>query len=288
MEPSNRTIWTMWYQGYDEAPYLVRAALDSWIRLNPDWQVVALDRRSLSDWIDLKSIVNLDRSDLTVQKVAVINRLCLLRRYGGIWTDGTVFCLRPVSEWLPEYYGSGFFAFRNPGPDRLASNWLIASEPDNPILIAVHDAFLKFWNDHPLFPNQDNVFGKMALAFLSYILNRNVGNTVWWLAPPLQKIVGAYPYFVFHYTFNKVILSDPALGTLWNETKALEAGPCHELQSLAGIPDGAAAAEARIRTENWPVQKLDWRIDPSSPYWSRVLSCLAATVADVPQAAYAE
>lgn len=105
MEQSKRTIWTMWYQGYDEAPYLVRAALDSWIRLNPDWQVVALDRRSLSDWIDLKSIVNLDRSDLTVQKVAVINRLCLLRRYGGIWTDGTVFCLRPVSEWLPEYMG---------------------------------------------------------------------------------------------------------------------------------------------------------------------------------------
>lgn len=121
----------MWHQGFAEAPQIVRTALESWRRVNPDWRVVALDRDSLSDWVDLKSVIDLDRSDLTVQKFSAITRLCLLRRYGGVWTDATVCCLRPLDAWLPEHYGAGFFAFRNPGPDRLASNWLIAAESDN-------------------------------------------------------------------------------------------------------------------------------------------------------------
>jgi hypothetical protein len=32
MDISNRTIWTLWYQGYDRAPPIGRAALESWRR----------------------------------------------------------------------------------------------------------------------------------------------------------------------------------------------------------------------------------------------------------------
>ena len=276
LDIANRTIWTMWHQGYAEAPPIVRAALESWRRFNPDWRIVALDRESLSDWVDLRSVIDPDRSDLTVQKISVIARLCLLRRYGGVWTDATVFCLRPLDAWLPDYYGEGFFAFRNPGRDRLASNWLIAADCDNPILIAVHDAFLKFWNDNPLFANQNNERGARAIKRLSPILNRNPRRTARWLSPVLQRHVGAYPYFIFHYTLNKVILSNPDLYARWIRGKHLAADPAHRLQILARDPDGLARALDEIDVEDWPVQKLDWRVDAASPYWAAVLARLAS------------
>jgi mannosyltransferase OCH1-like enzyme len=46
--------------------------------------------------------------------VAALARLCLLRTHGGVWVDATVFCRRPLDEWLPEHAASGFFAFANP------------------------------------------------------------------------------------------------------------------------------------------------------------------------------
>jgi hypothetical protein len=276
VKTSNRTIWMMWHQGFAEAPQIVRIAVESWRLLNPDWRIIVLDRNSLSDWVDLESVIDLNRSDLTVQKISNITRLCLLRRYGGVWADATVCCLRPLDAWLPEHYGAGFFAFRNPGPDRLASNWLIAAERDNLILVALYEAFLKFMNDNAPFSNQNNDFGRLAISRLSPILNRTPRRTIRWLSPVLQKHVRAYPYFIFHYTFNKVILSNPELYALWGRAKPLDAEPAHRLQVLAGVPDGLAQAVNEIDAEHCPVQKLNWRVDVTSPYWSGVLTHLTS------------
>lgn len=57
-----------------------------------------------------------------------------------------MFCLRPLDDWLDAAYDAGFFAFRNPAKDRMLATWLIASEPDNPLLVALHAAFLDFVN----------------------------------------------------------------------------------------------------------------------------------------------
>ncbi|HEX4570980.1 MAG TPA: capsular polysaccharide synthesis protein [Dongiaceae bacterium] len=210
MALTNRTIWTFWHQGFDQAPPLVQVAHPSWRRLNPGWRVVALDRHSISDWIDLASVIDLRRRDLTLQKLADIARLCLLRRYGGVWVDATVYCCGPLDLWLPKACDTGFFAYRNPGPDRLISSWMIAAEPDNPILVAFHDCFLRLWQANR-FSNHDTRFGKWAVEELSVHLNKDPRRTTCWLAPAILRTIRAYPYYLFHYTFNKVILSDPEL-----------------------------------------------------------------------------
>src|SRR5690606_23029229 len=96
VDSDNRTIWTLWMQGVDTAPPLVRACIESWRVLNPTWRAVALDRATLGDWVDLDDIIDISRRDITVQKQAVVARLALLKRYGGVWVDATVFCLRPL------------------------------------------------------------------------------------------------------------------------------------------------------------------------------------------------
>jgi hypothetical protein len=271
---ASRTIWTLWHQGFDQAPPLVHACLDSWRRLNPEWRIVALDDRSLADWIDLREVVDPTRRDLTLQKTSVIARLCLLRRYGGVWADPTVFCLRPLEQWLPGRYPAGMVAFRNPGPDRLMSNWFIAADKDSALLAALHEAFIGFINSR-VFSNQNNLFGRVTLRALQPVLGSNISRTRHWLSPWLQDWVQAYPYFILHYTFNNLILTNPDLRRLWEQVPPLDAVPPHELQVLASRRGGLAAALEGIDRGDWPLQKLDWRVDLDSPYWSAVMRRLA-------------
>lgn len=122
-----RRIWIHWYQGWREAPPLVRACQESWIKNNPDWEMISLDAQTEGHYADIanlltgKKISSAGRSDLI--------RLSVLASYGGVWVDATTFCSVPLSYWLPHLLQSGFFAFSRPGIDRLLGTWFIASEP---------------------------------------------------------------------------------------------------------------------------------------------------------------
>ena len=270
---TNRTIWTTWYQGLDHAPALVHACLASWRKFNPDWRVVLVDQNSARDWIDLQNVIDLKRRDITPQRTSAFTRLCLLKQYGGVWADATVFCLRPLDTWLPEYYATGFCAFRNPGPDRLFSSWFLAAEVENPIVAALHNAYVKFMNSQE-FSNQDTEFGRAAIKALEPILNKNARRTIRWLSPRLQERVQAYPYFILHYTFNKVVLTSPELRALWDQARPLNASSPQSLQDYAREKHALAKALYMIDREVWPLQKLNWRADLTTQYWSGVLKRL--------------
>jgi hypothetical protein len=266
----------IWYQGLDSAPPLVRLCIDSWCRSNPDWKVIVLDRKSLRDWINSKEVSN-DRSDLTVQKISNLARLCLLRRYGGVWADATVFCLRPLGDWLNDHYSVGFFAFRNPARDRLMSNWFIASEKDNPLLVALYQAHAEFMTSQS-FSNQNSSFGRFLVRQLTPIFSRDLRLTTLWLNPHLQRFVRAYPYYIFHYTFNRLILTQSDLRALWAEASSLDARPMHSLQNYAKKENGLKEALVELERNDWPLQKLNWRADLDSLYWHEVFENLRATL----------
>ena len=268
-----KRIWTLWMQGVDSAPPLVRACIDSWRKLNPTWTVVALDESNLADWVQLEDVIDLSRTDLTVQKKSALARLALLRRHGGVWVDATVYCLQPLDAWLPDFHTTGFTVFRNPGPDRLASNWFIAAEPDNELLTAQYEAFVRFFNRRR-FSNQDTARGGMLLDLLGRHFNKDVRSTRWWLNPIIQAMIKVYPYFVFHYIFNNLVLTDRRLAAVWNTAPPLDARPPHRLQELAASEDGIEQVFAMLEDPSLVLQKLDWRADLKSPYWSAVMGRL--------------
>ena len=168
-------------------------------------------------------------------KISNLTRLCLLRRYGGLWTDATVFCLRPLDDWLDAAYDAGFFAFRNPAKDRMMATWLIASEPDNPLLVALHAAFLDFVNRRT-FSNQNTAFGRYVVDRLTPILRQDVRRTTLWLNPLVQSLLRAYPYFFFHYLFNRLILTRPDLRALGSASARSRRGRCTRCRIMRVSP----------------------------------------------------
>ena len=272
-----RTIWSYWQQGEERAPGLVQLCLESWRRLNPGWRIVVLDERSLSDFAGIAGVVNLDRSDITVQKVSDLARLCLLREHGGVWTDATVFCRVPLNEWLPEYAATGFFAFANPGVDRLLSSWFLAAARDNLLLDGFHRAFTRLWHDD-VYWNQNTRAGRFLLRKLDPMLSKNVPRTRFWLSWPVRKLLGIYPYYQIHYVFNRLVRNDARCRAEWAAVKPFSADLPHRLQTYDQCGAGVDVSLADIAARTTPVYKLDWRLDAANPYWSAVFDRLSSTL----------
>lgn len=141
-----RTIWMLWFQGERKAPPVVRACLETWRRDNPGWTINVLSERTLERWVDLDAALS-GRAGKTIEREALsdVVRICLLRRHGGVWADATVYCNRPLDDWLPDHTRTGFFAFSRPAPDRMIASWFLAAAPGDYVVEAWHRATLEYW-----------------------------------------------------------------------------------------------------------------------------------------------
>lgn len=142
-----KTIWTCWFQGREAAPTLVKKCLSSWERNNPGWNFRCLDATSIERYISLGQYIDLNRQSLTAASLSDIVRILLLREYGGVWVDATLFCSQPLDEWLPGVMEEGFFAFAGPTPDRTLSSWFLSAESDNYLISAWCRRTTEYWSN---------------------------------------------------------------------------------------------------------------------------------------------
>ncbi len=274
-----KIIWTYWHQGWRNAPELVTLCMKSWSALNPGWRIEALDAESVLRHVEFNE-VDIDRPDISMQKRSLFIRLELLRRQGGVWADATVFCRQPLESWLPEHFGTGYFAFRDPGPDRMAASWFIASEKDCPLLVKHSDAFIALFREHVFVKQHDAATQEQIKRLHEYFAQDHEG-TLFWTTDFALRYLKAHPYFIFHYLFNRLVLTDSEFARLWSAARSLHADGPHMLQVLAGGP--AEEALARVESEPAPVHKLNWRLDTATGYWRRILDSLSDRLANPPQ-----
>lgn len=274
-----RTVWMYWQQGEEHAPALVQLCVASWRLRNPEWRVVVLDEHSMVEAANVRAVTSLDRADLTVQKISDLARVCLLREHGGVWADATVFCRTPLDEWLPECAASDFFAFANPGVDRLMASWFLAAERDHVLLRELHRAYTRLWRND-VYWNQNTRAAAWLLRTLEPVLSRNTARTRLWLTWPVRKLLGIHPYYQFHYTFNAIVARDARCRGAWAAVPQRSADLPHRMLTYADRADAIDAATADIASGASPVYKLNWRLDTTTPYWAAVLHALRATLAE--------
>ena len=244
-----KVIWFLWLQGYDAAPLVVRKCHESWLRHNPEWQVIFLDENNIPDYISLK------RVEATKQAFSDILRINLLAKYGGVWVDATCFCTRPLDEWLPEYMDSGFFAFNRPGPDRMISSWFIASVKYNYIAATYKNKVNAYWDENPgmIF------FESSRWYFLNKYLSKR--STQVWFSGFVARMLRVYPYFWFHYLFEYIYLQDNQFREMWDDTPEFSADIPHQLQFIGLLNELDKETKAEIDNKKSPVYKLTWKFD---------------------------
>lgn len=97
--PESEKVFTIWFQGEDNAPDIVKACFRS-MRSNLKQELIILDEHSIYDWIQLPPhiIDKWKRGLITPTHFSDICRVELLYRHGGIWIDSTCF----VTEAIPD------------------------------------------------------------------------------------------------------------------------------------------------------------------------------------------
>ena len=109
-EKNSKIIWTLWMQGYERAPELVKCTIDSirkFAELN-GFQFILLEKDTIEKYIVfpklIKEKMNLGIIDYT--KISDILRVSLLAKYGGTWVDATIYMSKDFdsSLLLQNYY----------------------------------------------------------------------------------------------------------------------------------------------------------------------------------------
>lgn len=262
-----KVVWMLWLQGWERAPQIVGACRRTWESLNPGWRVIGLDRQSAGRLLSNAPLLSVPAGkQLRPETESDLIRLSLLQKFGGVWADATAYCLRGLDDWLPSALASGFFAFANPGPDRLLSNWFLAAEIDNPIIAAWASAAHEYWQHRAAYHDYFWAHQLFATCYATEAEFRQV-----WDRTPKISADGPHYFLPQQEKLRRPVTTD--------DRDLIERGRVPLVKLVHDIPfDGAAADSvlrflcARAATLSPTPDNQQWLARPAHPrvfaYWS--------------------
>ena len=273
-EGSPKIIWMMWCDGEARAPDIVAACIASWRRHHPDWRVVVLSRENLGEWLDVPAITGKPASAYEPVVLADMVRVHMLATRGGVWADATLYCNRPLESWVAPYVVSGFFAFRNPGPDRALSSWFLIARSGHAVMLRWSRDVKAYWWWRTFSGNRR--FPRWWLA-LNGRWSRDQRTTLTWFRWWVRWGLRMHPYFWLHYLFTQLLYRDAPIRAIWEQTPEYSALIPHVLQNENGLQTAMTRKQRDVIDHGEiPVFKLSWKVDPLGVDPASVLTFLAA------------
>lgn len=139
-----KTVWLLWLQGWDRAPWLVNKVAESWKKLNPTWNIELVDKDNLKKYVDIPYI---NRIDSPAAQSDVI-RLHLLATHGGVWADSTLLCMHSLDEWIYDALEPvGFWMYHGRDNGAGPASWFIISTVGSYIIQKWKSACDEYWSD---------------------------------------------------------------------------------------------------------------------------------------------
>ncbi len=239
---------------------MVRRCIEQLHNLHPDWKIHLLDAENVYEYIEPLPVKEEVLSKMILAHRSDLIRTQLLIRHGGVWADPTVYCVEPLDEWLPEKMESGLFLFSRPGRDRIISNWFIAAEPGNHLLIQLYGDLCDYWNRYP-FRNLGRKEKSKTEYWLNRIINRNLDWPRIWFSPVMTRLLKLYPYMVYHYKFYDLIKRDQDCKIIWRMMDKISANPQAKLKRYGLIKPVNEELKKHIDEKKCLVHKLTWKLN---------------------------
>ena len=269
-----KIIWFLWFQGIEKAPSVVKKCLASWKAYNPEWKMILLDEKSLSEYLEIKKLVGKNYQYISKQSLSDLIRINLLKKFGGVWVDATCYCCKPLDDWLPNYMSTGFFAFYKPGIDRPISSWFLASSLNSKITLRYCNEVNKYWSKNH-FSNQEKKIGKFIVTHLQSLMKHTrYETTKFKFLFFIMNILKVYPYFWFHYIFALIIRKDKSFKKKWESTNKYSADIPHRLQQFGLFKPLSDSIKLCIVEKKDPLYKLKWKNNDNEYFKDNVINYL--------------
>jgi mannosyltransferase OCH1-like enzyme len=171
-------IWTCWLQGYEQAPPVVKACINSMRKYAPGYEVTVITEDTIADYVAMPAYITKKYKDgiISATQFSDLLRILLLINYGGIWMDATVLLTKNIPPVLLE---TDFFVFQTSLLHfdlQPCSSWFIIARRNHPVLLKMFAVLAAYWKKN------------------NYLIN----------------------YFIFHVTVQLVITYDHEANELWH------------------------------------------------------------------------
>lgn len=146
-DDENEKIFSIWLQGEENAPELVKACFRS-IRAHCSQELVVLDEKTLFEYIKLPDVIMEKRKKGLIKNAhfADICRVELLYQYGGFWLDSTGFVTAPIPQWIIDQDFFVYMAGQVVGsPYSFMQNCFIRARRGAYLLAAWRAMILDYW-----------------------------------------------------------------------------------------------------------------------------------------------
>ncbi len=139
--------WLLWLQGWDNAPEVVKMCKDSIIKFNTGRKIVCLDENNYIKYIEIPKDIKEMYKNRIIRSAhySDIIRLELLKKYGGLWIDATVFLTGKLYKFITKV---PLFLYQFPKEikiPRTISNWLIYADSHNIIIEETLSLLYMYW-----------------------------------------------------------------------------------------------------------------------------------------------
>jgi hypothetical protein len=257
-----KIIWFLWLQGKDNMPELINYCYNSWLKHNPDWKIIFLDKNNLIKYLDKRTFTLIQNTKFSkAASMSDIIRINLLKNHGGVWTDSTTYCCKPLNDWLFDYMENGFFAFASPQrANTLISSWFLAANKSNYIVEKYNNYIYNYWDENKnmkLWRHNKLTHALVRGTFLIKYFDKNPQR---WFSPFIRQKLKWHPYFWFHYLFEKAYLEDERFKALWDSNKKITADIPHKLQHYGLTKPISEELKLYLKTTETPLYKLNRRI----------------------------
>ncbi len=152
-ECDKRYIWTLWWQGEESAPPLIKKCFEEMKRNANGAEVVILTKDNYKNYIELPDYIleKREKDYISFAQLSDIFRFTLLEKYGGLWLDSTVYTSQPIPE---AYFSYNFFSQHTHWKEtcfvqhNLYHGFIIGAKPHSKLVSFVKEMFFEYWKKH--------------------------------------------------------------------------------------------------------------------------------------------
>lgn len=148
IDKHNEKIFTLWFQGEENAPAIVRKCLARVRKLYPE-RLLVLNERTLSDYIRLPDYITRKWKEGKISAAAYsdIVRIELLSTHGGYWLDSTDFLTGEIPGFISDADFFMYMASDKFLPHMFVQTCFLRAAKADPLLMMWRELVWEYWKN---------------------------------------------------------------------------------------------------------------------------------------------
>lgn len=147
----NSPAWVCWWDGEEMMPPTVQLCYQSILRRANCQSVKLITKDNFQEYITVPKVIKIkfDQGMIPIQQFIDVVRVLLLKKYGGLWLDATIY----LSDDLNMELNRSFFSLKHNKESDFVSNgqwsvFLIGATADHPLFNFLSNAFLQYFEKY--------------------------------------------------------------------------------------------------------------------------------------------